>query len=59
MKAYQKISMATLFGVFGVVSTTQAQEITAELEEVTVTAEQEQSKKSAKLRKIAELFKKS
>ncbi|EFM88876.1 hypothetical protein appser4_19860 [Actinobacillus pleuropneumoniae serovar 4 str. M62] len=51
--------MATLFGVFGVVSTTQAQEITAELEEVTVTAEQEQSKKLAKLRKIAELFKKS
>ncbi|VEI47398.1 Uncharacterised protein [Actinobacillus equuli] len=40
-------------------NTTQAQETIAELEEVTVTAEQEQSKKLAKLRKIAEPFKKS
>ncbi|WP_423841583.1 TonB-dependent hemoglobin/transferrin/lactoferrin family receptor [Actinobacillus equuli] len=51
MKAYQKISMATLLSVFGVVNAAQAQETAAELEEITVTAEQEQSQKIGEIKK--------
>ncbi|EFX92293.1 Uncharacterised protein [Actinobacillus ureae] len=51
MRVYQKISMATLLAVFGVVNTTQAQETVAELEKITVMAEQKQSKKIGEIKK--------